>query len=92
MADLTHMAHRVPDGQGHPAEGDRRHEAAFAATRHQLAARVYVEALAAGDDGAAARHLHALQHDPGAGIDPWRLAAEVGRQALSARTAAPAAG
>jgi hypothetical protein len=41
MTDLTHISGRVPDGQGHPAEADRRHEADVFATRCEVAARVY---------------------------------------------------
>ena len=80
LTDLTHLAHRVPDGQGHPAEAARRHAAEVAEQRHELAALVYVDALAAGDEGAAARHLATLRHD--AEIDPWRLLAIVTARAL----------
>jgi len=83
MADLTHVTGRVPDGQGHPAEADRRHAAEVADQHHELAARVYVDSLISGDEGAAARHLNGLQHDPGAALDPWRLIAAVATQALA---------
>jgi hypothetical protein len=83
VADLTHLTARVPDGQGNPAETERRHEADVSAIRHEVAARVYVAALADGDEGAAAQHLASLQHDPG--IDPWRFCAAVAARALRSR-------
>lgn len=80
-ADLTHMGGRVPDGQGHPAEGDRRQAAAEAEHRVQVAALVFVDALAAGDEGGALRHLNALEHDPAAGVNPWRLVEAAAKRA-----------
>ena len=74
MADLTHMPHRIPDGQGHPAEADRRRKADVAEQRVQLAARRYVDHLVGGDEGAARRHLIALGHDAAAAVNPWRFA------------------
>jgi hypothetical protein len=81
-ADLTHLAGRVPDGQGHPGEADRRHAADVAGQDHQLAAQVYVTLLAGGDEGGAIRHLARLKRDPD--IDPWRLCAAVAARALEA--------
>lgn len=82
MADLGHLAHRVPDGRGHPAETDRRHEAQVADVHHQLAAQAYVGMLSDGDAGGAVRHLHSLQHDLAPHIDPWRLVEHVAKLAL----------
>lgn len=84
MTDSTHLASRIPDGLGHPAEADRRHAANVAAQHLQLTAMVYVRALAAGNEGAAAQHLNSLEHDPESGIDPWRLVEAVAAQALRA--------
>lgn len=73
VADLTHLAGRAA---GEPAT-DPVHEG-----HHRAAAHVLVEALAAGDEGAAARHLAALRHDPASRIDPWVLAGHAARLAL----------
>jgi hypothetical protein len=81
-ADLSHLGARVPDGQGWPGEADRRHAAGVSAMRHDLAAQAYVDALAGGNEGAAAQHLHRLQHDPESGVDPWRLTEAVAARAL----------
>jgi hypothetical protein len=81
-ADLAHLSSRVPDGQGNPAESERRHEAAVSATRHEVAARVYMAERASCDEGAAARHLNSLRHDPESGVDPWRLTEAVAARAL----------
>lgn len=58
-ADLTHAAGRIPDGQGHSAEGERRHHVDVAEQRVQLAARVLLDALAS-DDLGARRHCMRL--------------------------------
>jgi hypothetical protein len=85
-ADLTHLTGRVPDGQGHPAEADRQHEASIAGQHHKVAAGLLAQAAAAGDLGAVRRLVHECEHELGPlQVDPWRLL-----EALAARWPGPA--
>jgi hypothetical protein len=91
MADLGHLLERVPDGQGNPAETERRHQASVSATRHEVDARLLMGMATGGDLGAARRHLNVLRHDPA--VDPWKLAeALVAARALRAEAGTPEGG